>query len=154
MDISKIAIKQIDNQLNKWKFAKIFCVPKYGWIKVIRTALGMTTTQLARKLNVDRSRIIRIEADEIKTALTMKTLITVADALNCDFVYALVPRKPLCKIIEQQANKIAMLQLDKISHNMFLENQMVTPEKNKKQLKELKTRLLEEMPKNFWDNND
>ena len=94
---------------------------------------------------------ISIEADEAKNVLTMKTLISVASALNCDFVYAFVPREPLEKMVEQQAYKIASSQINSVSYNMMLEKQMLSSKQNKEQVEELKNRLLEKSYKKLWD---
>lgn len=151
MKTNKLAIKQLDKQLKEWRQAKYWFHPKNGWIKVIRKTLGMTTKQLAKRLGVDRSRVIRIESDESKEALTMKSLIAVANALNCDFVYAFVPKEPLQKIIEQQAYKIAKQQIEGVSHNMMLENQKLLPKQNQEQIEALKAGLLERSLKNLWN---
>jgi predicted DNA-binding mobile mystery protein A len=151
MKTNKLALKQLDQQLTSWLHAKQLFQPKDGWIRVIRKILGMTTSQLAKKLGVDRSRIIRIEADEAKSALTVKTLIATANALNCDFVYAFIPKKPLEKMVEEQAHKIAISQVNNISHNMMLEKQMLLSKQNKEQVKELQSRLLEKSFKKLWD---
>jgi predicted DNA-binding mobile mystery protein A len=151
MKTNQLAAKQLDKQLEKWKRTKSWLQPKNNWVKTIRKILGMTTVQLANRLGVDRSRVIRIESDEVRTVLTMKTLIAVANALDCDFVYAFVPRKPLQEMIEQQAHKIAALQINSISHNMFLENQALSPKQNKEQVEDLKTKLLETSLKKLWD---
>ena len=66
--------------------------PKNGWIRTIRKTIGMTTKQLAKRLNVAQSRVIRIESDKIKGSLTIKTLIVTTNALNCALVYTLIPR--------------------------------------------------------------
>lgn len=151
MKINKLALKQLDKQLNSWKLAKSLFQPKDGWIKVVRKTLGMTSSQLAKRLGVDRSRIVRIEADEAKNVLTMKTLKALAAALDCDFVYAFIPKESLEKMVEQQANKIAALQINNVSHNMMLEKQMLLPKQNKEQIKELKNNLLEKSFKNLWN---
>lgn len=151
METFQLAIKQLDKQLIKWKLTKLWFQPKCGWTKVIRKTIGMTTKQLANRLGVDRSRVIRIESDEVKAALTMKTLATVANALDCDFVYAFVPRESLQKMIERKAQEIALLQLSGISHNMFLENQALSLEQNKEQIKGFKAKLLEKSAKKLWE---
>jgi predicted DNA-binding mobile mystery protein A len=151
MKTNKLALKQLDQKLASWKPAKSLFQPKDGWIRLIRKTLGMTTNQLAKRLEVDRSRIVRIEADETKNALTMKTLISIAHALNCDFVYAFIPQKPLKKMVEEQAYKIAISQVNNVSHNMLLEKQMLLLKQNTKQAKELQSRLLEKSFKKLWN---
>jgi hypothetical protein len=47
-----------------------------------------------------------------------------ADALNCDFVYALVPRRPLDDIVRSRAVEIAKEQMTSVNQSMLLENQL------------------------------
>src|SRR5208337_2149614 len=79
-------IKQIDNQLRCTQPLRRLSVPQQGWIKTIRKALGMTAQQMATKLGVSRSRIIKIEQDELRQVLTLKTLYGIANVLNCDLI--------------------------------------------------------------------
>lgn len=151
MKTNQLAIKQLDKQLTQWHKARFWFQPRGGWVRVIRKTLGVTTNQLAERLGVDRSRVIKIESDEVREALTMKTLIATANALNCDFIYALVPRESLKKTIERQANKIATLQVNRIAHNMLLEDQMLLREQNKEQVEELKNELLSKSYKKLWN---
>jgi predicted DNA-binding mobile mystery protein A len=141
---------QLDNKLKNWRKAKDWFRPKNGWISTIRKALGMTTQQLAIRLQVSRSRIIKIESDESLNALTLQTITTTADALGCDFIYALVPRETLQKTIEKQAEKLAIRQINQVSHNMLLENQRLGTKQNKKHVEALKKKLLEQSPKKLW----
>lgn len=151
MNKYQLIIKQLDKQLQPWHQIKQLCKPKYNWIHTIRKALGITTKQLAKKMDVDRSRVVRIESDELKGALTIQTLTTMANALNCDFIYALVPKKSLGKILEDQAQKIATLRIKRVSNNMLLENQALATKQNKTQIKELQEILLTKSPKRLWD---
>jgi len=150
METNKLAIKQLDKKLEEWGQSKAWFQPKNGWVKTIRKAIGMTANQLASRLGVNRSRVIKIESDENRAALTMKTLAATADALNCDLVYAFVPRKPLQKIIEQQAYNVAVRQIKNISHSMALEKQSLTSEQNSEQVEELKAKLLKKSSKTLW----
>lgn len=150
METNKLAIKQLDKKLEEWSKSKVWFQPKNGWIKTIRKALGMTANQLANRLGVNRSRVIKIESDENRAALTMKTMAATAEALNCDFVYAFVPRKPLQKFIEQQAYNLAIRQMKNISHNMALEKQSLALEQNSEQIEELKIKLIKNSPKTLW----
>jgi predicted DNA-binding mobile mystery protein A len=69
--------------------------PVRGLIKAIREALGMTTAQLAKRLDVKQPSVVAIEQSEAKGTIELATLRRVAEALDCTLVYALVPNKPL-----------------------------------------------------------
>ena len=63
-----------------------------GWIRAIRNQHGMQGKQLAKKMQVSAARISVLERDEQRGAVTLKMMQKAADALDCDFVYAFVPR--------------------------------------------------------------
>ena len=114
--------------------------PKQGWLKTIREFLGMTTTQLAKKIDVSQPRVINMEKNEQN--IKISTMERIADALNCDFVYALVPRENIDDIIYNQAKKKALKILNKVNKNMGLENQLAESED-----------ILEDLIKELSDNN-
>ncbi len=96
--------------------------PIQGWIKTIRNFFGMTTAQLAKRLNISQSRIVRMEQNEKN--IKISTMERIADALNCDFVYTFVPRKNINDVIYNQAKKKALEILNNVNTNMGLENQL------------------------------
>ena len=120
--------------------------PPQGWLKTIREFLGMTTTQLAKKINVTQPRVINLEKNEKNTKIS--TMERIADALNCDFVYAFVPRENIDDIIYNQAKKKALKILSKVNTNMSLENQLTdTNELTEDIIKE----LLDDNISRIWD---
>ncbi len=154
MKKQQLALRQLDKQLASWRQVRTLFQPSQGWVHTVRKVLGMTTNQLAQRLNLDRSRIIKIESAEIEDAVTLRTLREVAQALNCDLVYGFVPKIPLQDLLKQQAEIIADKQLKRVSHSMSLEAQTVSVEEEKAQKEELKATLLQESFKQLWEKND
>lgn len=103
--------------------AAAFSRPRGGWIKTIRTALGMPASELARRLGVTPSTISRLEASEIAGNINFESLTRAAEALNCDLVYALVPRQPIKKAVQEQARRAAIEKVLRTQHTMALEEQ-------------------------------
>ncbi|MDR1907597.1 MAG: mobile mystery protein A [Holosporales bacterium] len=120
-----LAIIQLDKQLNTVKGAANLTRPIYGWIKTIRSALGMTSQQFAKRLGITQSRASAIERSEIEDSLTIKTLRESAEALNCKLVYFLIPEKTLEEIVQEQAIKFIKSESKSVVHSMGLENQNV-----------------------------
>lgn len=143
---NKLARNALDGKFIKVK-EQTFEVPPKGWIKAIRQALGLTSAQLAKKLNVKQPRVLEIERDE--TSLSLKNLEKVADALGCKLVYALVPKTSLEEMAYNQAEKKAKKILQKVSHNMALENQ--TPIYDKMELEDMTQELLNGSQARLWD---
>lgn len=148
MNKSTLLIKQLSQQLAPWH-----SLPPQSpnWIKNIRKSLGMTTQQLANRLGVNRSRVVKIEHDEQAGALTLQTLRKVAAALECNLVYALVPKNPLPALIDKQAEKVARACMAKVNHSMALENQRTEPEALQAQIEEFKKKLIAGNLKYLWD---
>ncbi|MEE9452008.1 MAG: mobile mystery protein A, partial [Gammaproteobacteria bacterium] len=129
----------------------VYSRPRFGWIKTLRNALGMTADQLANRLGVNRSRVVRIEKDEMSDAITLKTLRRVAHALECDLVYALVPKVTLSETLTNKAKQIALKRLPRTVHTMALENQSVDDEFLSIQLEILIEELLNGNLKHLWE---
>lgn len=119
---ASLARKQLERRLAPLREARI-TVPPRGWMKAIREALGMTARQLATRMGVSPSRIPVIEKAEVTGATTIKTLREAAEAMNCTFVYAFVPTKPLDDILRERAMQKAHQDIARLDHTMRLENQ-------------------------------
>lgn len=77
--------------------------PRDGWIRTIRTALGMSGAELGSRIGVSQSRVSQIERGELDGTLSLAGLERAAHGLDCDLVYALVPRTGLQRAVRVQA---------------------------------------------------
>jgi predicted DNA-binding mobile mystery protein A len=100
-----------------------FTVPRGGWLRAIREALGMSSNDLAARLGVAQSTVVRLEASELADTAQLNSLRSAANALGCDLAYALVPRRPLEETVQEQARKQAAKFLAPVQHTMLLEDQ-------------------------------
>lgn len=147
----KLIRQQLDQKLANAKgFSMIEKLP-FEWIKTIRTALGMTSTQLARRAGLSQSRIIHMEQAETAGNLKLSTMKKVAEALDMRFVYGFIPNQPLEQMVHKQAQKVALKRMDKLNHTMRLEEQELSAEEKAVALNDLIQKTLIEQPKDFWD---
>ena len=147
--LSKPKRKILDQKLSQ--YSKInFAVPKNGWIKAIREALGMTTAQLGERMNVAASNISILENREIAKTTTLETMERAATAMGCKFVYALIPDISLESVVQAQSEKSAKALIQEIHHHMKLEKQKVNSEVEKEQVKELAEEILTNMDSRLW----
>lgn len=149
MDNKRLMRAQMNHEFDGLRKIKI-PAPKKGWIKAIREALSMSTRQLAARLKCSQPRIIQMEQNEINETLSLKALRDVAHALECDFVYYLIPKKSLEEMIHEQALKIAKKRLDFVAHSMKLEAQQVGSTAQQLQL-ELEAEHLLQKPSKLWN---
>ena len=145
MDNKKLLRRSYQKKFNALKSA-IIERPPQGWLKTIREFLGMTTTQLAKKINVAQPRVINLEKNEKNTKIS--TMERIADALNCDFVYAFIPRENIDNIIYNQAKKKALKILSKVHTNMSLENQLADSDEL---VEDIINDLLDDNISRIWD---
>lgn len=67
-------------------------VPADGWLRQVRLARGVTQQALADTLGCKRQACAQLERSEARGAISLYSLRKAAAALDCDLVYALVPR--------------------------------------------------------------
>ena len=125
MKAQKLIRLQLDKQFDEIKHILKFDRPLSGWIKTLRNALGMSATQLAKRMNISQARVSSIESAEIEGSLTLNKINETAKALNCKFVYFLIPEDSLDDIVKKQAIKSVMESHKNVAHSMGLENQSV-----------------------------
>ena len=115
--------KQLDAKLNPDSRLRDLLRPANGWIREIRTALGMNTSQLAHRLRTTKQAVAALEQREHQGKITVESLKKAAEALDCTLVVALVPRRSLNATVTEQAEVKAREQRDRVSHTMLLEAQ-------------------------------
>lgn len=131
---------------------RLFKIPKEGWARTIRISLGMSGAQLGERMGLSRNRISVLERREAEGDITLNQLKNLAEQLNCDLTYALVPRKPIEDIIDDRAIEIASRSLDANSQNMFLEAQSIDEEAQKRLLTQIKEQVIESGGRALWNN--
>jgi predicted DNA-binding mobile mystery protein A len=122
--------------------------PSRGWLKEIREALGRTERQQAERLGLSGSTLHKSEQSEAEERISLGQLRKLADGLDCQLVYALVPRKPLTEVVQDRATQLAKEEVYGVAHTMGLEDQRPTDERIQKQV----ARRAEELLRGKWSN--
>ena len=146
-----IARQQLDKTLSDYAALKQNSPPVKGWIRAIREALGMSGKQLASRLNVSQPRIPKLEQDELSGVVSLKTMRQAAEAMDCIFVYAIVPRTTLEESVRAQARKVAESRTRRVSHTMLLEAQNLSSVEQCASIEAAVDELVREMPKELWE---
>lgn len=141
---------QLDERLNRLR-KTLPEEPRTGWIRAIKTALNMSAVQLAKRLGISRQAIASYEKDEEAGSITLSTLRKVAAALNCKVVVTFVPQRPLNKLVEDQAMKVAEDIVSTVDLHMKMEKQGTTLRFRKKQIRQLADELVRNADKRLWD---
>jgi len=158
MRLKKEALKKqrqiLDKKLELWRKLSNEKKPPMGWAKAIRGALGMTTQQLADRLEIDQAGVVRHEQREVYGTITLDALNEIAIAMNCKVVYAIVPGdgfQSLDAILDHRAEIAAKAMLKSASHTMRLENQEINSEDKQSQLARLANELKENLDPQLWN---
>ncbi len=146
-----IARQQLEKTLSGYANLKHNAVPVKGWIRAIREALGMSGKQLASRLDVSQPRIPKLEQDELSGVVSLKTMRQAAEAMDCVFVYAIVPRTSLEEIVRTQARNVAQARSQRVSHSMLLEAQNLSDEEQCVSRDAAVEELMREMPRELWE---
>jgi len=122
-DFRQLRSKQLDRALAPLRSAEVPRPPK-GWIRAIREALGLSSAEFAKRMKANRSLIVQQEKAEADDRITLKSLRAFANALDCDLVYAFVPRAgSLQGLVNARARATAKTNVLGVEHTMALENQ-------------------------------
>jgi predicted DNA-binding mobile mystery protein A len=92
----------------------------------------MSQAALAQRLNITPGAVAQLEAAEREGGITINRLIDAARALDCELVYALVPRKTLDDTVRAQARAIVARDFGYVESTMTLEDQGIGEEQRDK----------------------
>src|SRR5271156_6462709 len=121
-----LLLNQLDRKLEPYRAARKVSRPAKGWIRTIRQALGVSSGELARRLGTSRQLPLQLEKSEAEDRITLRSMRAAANALDCDLVYAFVPRAgSMQALIESRARAEAKNRVLGVEHSMALENQAV-----------------------------
>ena len=98
--------------------------PSDGWVRTLRTALSMTSRQLAARVGIAQPTLSLLEKSEADGRIQLDSLARIADALDCELVYALVPRRPLSDTVTARLDEVAEARYRRTAHSMALEDQL------------------------------
>ncbi|MXZ30742.1 MAG: mobile mystery protein A [Acidimicrobiia bacterium] len=131
------ARRQLDDRYESVRSLGDLDRPNKGWIRAIRDALGMSGTELAARMGVSQQVVSEIERNERLATAKLETLARAAEAMDCELVYALVPRTTLEEIVRTQARRKAVRHLAHVVHHGRLEAQEVSEDELAAQVEEL-----------------
>ena len=156
MNIKSLVIKQYQEIIDKaTQQIKKLKTPPEGWLRTNRKALQMPAKIIMKKAGIKTSELYRIEKAEVEGTLTLNKLKEAANAMDCDFHYAIVPRGEIKTLIENKARRHAVTLLNSANVHMQLESQGTTAEQIELQVDQVTEQLIKEMPEWFWgETND
>jgi predicted DNA-binding mobile mystery protein A len=123
--------------------------PTRGWIRAVRDALGMTSRQLAARMEISQPAVAQLERSEAAGKIRLDSLRRAADAMDCDLVYAIVPRTSLDETVRERALRVARRDITAIDLSMRLAERGIGPAEIKRRTDEYADRLI--TAGHLWD---
>jgi predicted DNA-binding mobile mystery protein A len=97
--------------------------PTKGWLLAVREGLGLTRAAIAKRLSLSTTAIQAFEQSEARGTISIQSLRKVADALDCEVVIKLVPKRGQSFIDLAAQHDPEMANLRATEHSMTLEAQ-------------------------------
>jgi len=138
----------VDNAASE---ARNLTMPKEGWIRTVRKALGMSGAQLARRLGVTRALVSNTERAELSGGVTIKAMRQMAEAMGCRFVYAIVPDGTVQDMIDRRAHEKALAIVESTNQHMALEAQTLSKEQIQFEIRRLQQEFSNNLPSELWN---
>lgn len=147
----ELRVTQLDRSLAPLHGLRSTAGAQSGWISEIRRALGLTDAQLAKRLGVVPSTVSAYQENERAGTITLNSLIKAGDVLDCDLVYALVPRTSLRETIDNRLREKALQRVRAVGVTMALEDQSIDNQTIKRQVNALIKDWRLDPPRDLWD---
>jgi predicted DNA-binding mobile mystery protein A len=146
----ELTLHQTDALLAPWQNLRTFSRPEAGWVHAIRRALGVSAAALARRLGMTHAGVHHLERAETEEVITLASLKKLADALDCELHYALVPRSSLEQTLKNRALLVARERLRPASPGAKAPQKATAEPVAKEQLEALVDELLAASRRGLW----
>jgi predicted DNA-binding mobile mystery protein A len=108
---------------------------------------------VANKLNISEQSVNQLENNEAFETISLKSLRKLAEAIDCELHYAIIPReRSLEKIINKRAEFKARSIIKEVNKTMELEDQKI--ENSENSVKLLTKDFAENLNKNLWRDDE
>ncbi len=148
--LEELRIRQLDEIFREIQPLRLGSVPQEGWVRTVREALGMTLRQLAARAGLSKTAVASVEKNEVSRSARLESLDRLAAAMECEVVYAVVPRTSLDRILKRQARSVAENLVTRVSDSMHLEMQGTPEAEQERLINELAEDLRRELGR-LWD---
>ncbi len=130
--LSKLSINQINKRINNLRMLSQHAEIRTGWITYMRQAMSMTLANLGKLTGLTTASVQQIEKRERAGKVTIQTMRKIAEAMECDFVYAFVPKDDLNEFLKKKAIQKATRIVREADVHMTLEDQRVSENMNER----------------------
>lgn len=148
--LNNLRLSQVEQALEPYACIKSKAMPPSGWLRAIRESLAKSLRVQAALIGMSPTTLHKCERSEAEGRITLAQLRKLATGLDCELVYALVPKRPLHEMIEERANLLAKAEVMAVTHTMGLENQRPSDAFVERQVNERRQELLSGSWARLW----
>jgi len=80
------------SSLEPSRAAQVVARPQPGWLRALREAIGISIREVARRIRKTPQTVAAFEKSEAPDRITLQTLRHYAEAMDSEFVHAVVPK--------------------------------------------------------------
>lgn len=124
-------------------------IPKAGWVRAIREALGISQSQIAARAGVSRATVQQWERAEARRRITLRSLDRVADAMGCRVALAIVPKGGSLEDVRRRQALVRAEQLLKEKRQAALKEEL-PPRELERRRERLAAKLLRGSRRKLW----
>ena len=147
-----LILSKMSEKLAPYTTVKPVIIPDSGWVASIRQSLNMTMEQLGQKMNITRQGVRQLEKREQEGSISLNTMREVANALDMQLVYAIVPKTETLEAhVEKKARVFARETLLSTNQQMRLEGQAVDDERLKRAIDDMVAEAVRVVDRQLWD---
>src|SRR5664279_830784 len=106
-DLRRLRLEQTDHALAPFAHLIGHSPPAGGWLRSVRESLGRSLRVQASRLGVSMGTLQKSERAEADGRISVAQLRKLAEGLECELVYAIVPRRRLGEMVAAQADRLA-----------------------------------------------
>ena len=122
------------------------------WVRILRSYLRMTQTELAERANITQPNLVAIESGKVDPQVS--TLRRIYRGMSCNLSVEPRPQKPFQEILRGRARAIALKRLKRTMGTMALENQAPDEETFRRLLEKRTDEILSDRRERLWRKND
>lgn len=124
--LDKLGLSQVERRVGPLRDVAPKTEVLKGWIHYIRTSFGMSQQKLADLAGTgNKSSVNNVEKRELKGKIQIETIKKYANAMDCEFIYAIVPRKNIEELLKERAFEKAKKLIEAGNIHMNLEGEEV-----------------------------
>jgi len=150
ISMSRLRLEQFDALVKAYADVAWRPKPSRGWLKLLREVVGRTERQQAGRLGITGPALNKAEQTEVDERITLGQLRKLADGLDCELVYALVPRRLLAQMVHEQAHSVAVREVEGVAHSMGLDRQRLVESRVNRDIEERAQELLRDRWSALW----